>query len=467
MKQHKINEAKHSEEKKMQIIIVGCGKVGTTLAEQLSKEGHDITVIDVKGEAVQNVSALYDVQGIVGNGASVNIQMDAEIERADLLIAVTHSDELNLLCCLIAKKAGNVHTIARVRNPIYSKESNFIKEELGLSMIINPEYAAAEEIARLLRFPSAIEIDTFAKGRIDLLTFRIPEDSILDGLRIMDIPTKLQSDVLICSVERDNDVVIPNGNFEIKSNDVVSIIAAPKVSAKFFKKIGIVTNQVKSAMLVGGGKIGYYLADMLLHMGVSVKIIDRKKERCEELSELLPSAMIICGDGIDKDLLLEEGLNNMESFVALTNIDEQNMVLTLYAKTQTKGKCVTKINRIAFDEIMNNFNLDSTIYPKFITAEYILQYVRAMQNSIGSNVETLYKLCDSKIEALEFLIKEDSPVIDKSLEELELKSNILVCCINHRNKIKIPRGQDKISKGDTVVVVTTRTGLNDIKDILA
>lgn len=450
----------------MQIIIVGCGKVGMTLAEQLSKEGHDITVLDIKAEAVQHASTMFDVQGIVGNGASVNIQMDARIDKADLLIAVTHSDELNLLCCLIAKKAGNVHTIARVRNPIYSKESGFIKEGLGLSMIINPEHAAAEEIARLLRFPSVIEIDTFAKGRIELLSFRIQKGSILDGFRVQDIPEKLRTDVLICSVERGDKVTIPSGNFVMQTGDVISFIATPKTSTQFFNKIGVETNQVKDAMLIGGGEICYYLADMLLRMGIHVKIIEHKKERCEELSELLPQAMIIYGDGTDKELLMEEGLGSAESFVALTDIDEQNILLGLHAKNQTTGKLVTKINRIAFDEIINNLDLGSIIYPKYITAEYILQYVRAMQNSIGSNIETLYKLCDSKIEALEFYIKDDAPVINTPLEKLQLKPNLLICCINHKNEIKIPRGQDKICTGDTVVVVTTQTGLKDIKDIL-
>lgn len=456
-----------SEDKAMQIIIVGCGKVGMTLAEQLSRESHDITVIDVKEEAVQRATALFDVQGVIGNGASVNVQMEAGIEKADLIIAVTHSDELNLLCCLIARKAGNVHTIARVRNPIYSKENRFIKEELGLSMIINPEYAAAEEMARLLRFPSAIEIDVFAKGRIELLTFRISETSILNGYRVMDIATKLHCDVLVCSVERGDEVFIPSGNFVMQEKDTISFIAAPQASTAFFKKIGIETNQVHNTMIVGGGETCYYLAYMLLGMGIHVKIVEKQKERCEELSELLPDAMIIYGDGTDKDLLLEEGLNKMESFVALTNIDEENILLTLYAKSQTKGKFVTKVNSISFDEIIHNLNLDSIIYPKYITAEYILQYVRAMQNSIGSNIETLYKLCDEKVEALEFYIKEDSPIVDIPLEELKLKDNLLICCINHRNQIRIPRGQDRICKGDSVVVVTTQKGLQDIKDILA
>ncbi len=450
----------------MQIIIVGCGKVGATLVEQLSKEGHDITIVDLKAEPIHKIATMYDVQHIVGNGASINTQLEAGIEEADLLIAVTQSDELNLLCCLIAKKAGNVHTIARVRNPIYSKESNFIKEELGLSMIINPEFAAADEIARLLRFPSAIEIDTFDKGHIELLTFKISHDSVLNGLKVMDIMTKLHCDVLVCSVERNEEVIIPSGLFELREHDKISFIASPRNSVKFFKKINIDTQQVRNSMIIGGGKIGFYLADKLLHMGMHVKIIERDRERCEELSELLPDATIICGDGTDKELMKEEDLAGTKSFIALTNIDEQNLLLSLYAKTQTKGKCITKINKIAFDEIIHNLDLDSTIYPKYITAEYILQYVRAMQNSIGSNIETLYKLCDERLEALEFLVNQDSSVTGIPLEELKLKQNLLICGITHKGKFKIPRGKDMISKGDSVIVVTTHTCLQDIKDIL-
>lgn len=450
----------------MQIIIVGCGKVGSTLAQQLSQEGHNITIIDLRGELVQQISNSYDVLGIIGNGASYSTQMEAGIEKADLLIAVTHSDELNLLCCLFAKKAGNCHTIARVRNPIYSQEIGFIKEELGLSMVINPEYAAATEIARILRFPTAIKIDTFAKGRVELLKFKIQPGCRLHNYTLMDISTHLRCDVLICVVERGDEVIIPTGSFLLKEKDIISIIASPKNATDFFKKIGIETNQVKNAMLVGGGEISYYLTKQLLQMGINVKIVEKDRARCEQLSDLLPKAIIINGDGTDQSTLMEEGLVHTEAFAALTNFDEENILLSLFAKSKSKAKMITKVNRITFDEVINQLDLESVIYPKYITAEYIIQYVRAMQNSIGSNVETLYRIIENKVEALEFLIHEDCPLVGIPLEKLELKENLLIGCINHRGKIITPRGQDIINVGDTVIVVTTNTGLHDIRDIL-
>lgn len=450
----------------MKIIVVGCGKVGCTLAEQLSKEGHDITVIDIDKDVVQTISNKYDIMGVVGNGASYRIQVEAGIEKADLLIAVAGSDELNLLCCLIAKKTGNCHTIARVRNPIYSQEISSIKEELGLSMVINPEYAAASEIARLLKFPSAIKIDTFAKGRVELLKFKIETGSKLHNYMIMDIANRLHCEVLVCAIERGDEVLIPNGSFVLQQKDIVSIVASPKKASEFFKKIGVETNQVKNTMIVGGGDITYYLTKQLLSMGISVKIIERNKERCEMLSELLPRAIIINGDGSDQNILQEEGFEYMESFAALTNIDEENILLSLHAKSQTKAKIITKINRINFDQVINNLELGSIIYPKYITAEYIIRYVRAMQNSIGSNIETLYKIIENKVEALEFWIHEDSPLVGIPLERLHIKENILICCINHNGKIITPKGKDVINVGDTVIIVTTNTGYRDIRDIL-
>ncbi|MBE5963282.1 MAG: Trk system potassium transporter TrkA, partial [Lachnospiraceae bacterium] len=379
-------------EANMKIIIVGCGKIGSALTEMLSQEGHDISIIDLHEEIVNEISTNFDTMGVTGNGASYNILMEAGIESAHLLIAVTGSDELNLLCCLIAHKAGNCKTIARVRNPIYNKESKFIKDELGLSMIINPEYESACEITRLLRFPSAIKIDTFHKGRVELLNFRVEADSILANMEIKEIAKKLKCDVLVCTAERGDEVIIPNGNFVIRPNDIISIVASHGKAVEFFVKIGLIHNPVKNAMLIGGGAISYYLAEQLLSSGISVKIIEQDLKRCEELTELLPDAMIIHGDGTDQDLLLEEGLEDIQSFASLTGMDEENVLLSLYARTKSKGKIITKINRISFDNVINSLNLDSVIYPKYVAAEYIVQCVRAMNNSIGSNVETLYKI---------------------------------------------------------------------------
>ena len=450
----------------MKIVIVGCGNVGTALVEQLSGEGHNITVVDEKEELVQGITNTYDIMGIIGNGAVYSVQLEAGVGEADLLIAVTGQDELNLLCCLIARKAGGCHTIARVSNPVYYKEIAFIKEELGLSLVINPQYAVAMEIARLLKFPSALEIDTFAKGRVELVKYRIPEDSVLCDMQLKDVSSRFKSDVLICVAERGEEVHIPDGNFALKAGDDITIVAASAKIAAFFKKIGVPTMRAKDAMVIGGGGTSYYLATLLLDMGVKVKIVDKSHARCEELCELVPNAMVICGDGTERDLLLEEGLAKAESVVSMMDFDEENIMLSLYAKSISKAKVITRIHRIAYDEIIENLNLGSIVYPKNITAENIVKFVRAMQNSMGSNIESLYKLNDNRVEALEFIIREDCPFVGIPLQELKLKKNILVCSINHKGSISTPGGQSVIRVGDTVVIVTTTTGFHDIRDIL-
>lgn len=450
----------------MQIIIVGCGKVGSILAEELSKEGHDISIVDVNDSVVEEISNNYDTLGVVGNGASYSVLKEAGIENAHLLIAVTDSDELNLLCCLIARKAGNCRTIARVRNPIYSEEAGFIKEAIGLSMIINPEYEAASEMARLLRFPSAIDISLFNRGHVELLNFEVTHGSIISGVQIKDLRSRLKCDVLVCTIERDEKVIIPNGDFVIAEDDIVSIIAPHKKAVEFFVKLGMIPNPVKSTMIIGGGKLSYYLSKQLIESGISVKIFEKDRLRCEELTELLPKAMIINGDGTDKKLLKEEGLKDIESFASLTGIDEENVLLSLYVRSKINGKIITKVNRICFDEVIDSLNLGSVISPKYITSEYILQYVRAMNNSIGSNVETLYKIKRDKAEAIEFYVNEGSKLIGVPLEKLDLKDNLLICSINRNGKTITPKGQDHIEKGDYVIVVTTNARLHDLSDIL-
>ncbi len=450
----------------MKIVIVGCGNVGSAIVEQLSGEGHEITIIDEKQDLVSDMVNSYDLLGIVGNGAVYSVQMEAGVNEADLLIAVTGKDELNLLCCLIARKAGVHHTIARVSNPVYYKEIAYIKEELGLSLVINPELAVAGEISRLLKFPSALKIDTFAKGRVELVKYRIHEDSLLCNMQLKEVRFKFASDVLICVVERGDEIFIPDGNFTLLAEDEITIIASSTKIASFFRKIKVPTTRAKDVMIIGGGETSYYLAKFLVDMGIKVKIIERSKEKCEELSELIPEAMIICGDGTDKDLLLEEGLVQTESFVSMTNFDEENIMLSLYAKSKSKAKIITRVHRISYDEIIDNMNLGSIVYPKYITAENIIEFVRAMQNSVGSNIETLYKLNDNRVEALEFLIHDDCPLVGIPLQNLKLKKNILICTINHRGSIITPGGQTVINVGDTVVVVTTQTGFRDIRDIV-
>lgn len=452
----------------MNIIIVGCGKVGEKIAEKLSQENeHNITVVDNRKKKVESIVNEYDVMGVCGSCADIDVLSEAGVKTSDILIAVTGSDELNLLTCLMAKKAGGCQTIARVRTPEYRKTLPLFKEDLGLAMIINPEQAAAAEAARVLRFPSAIQIDTFSKGRIEILKFKIPEVSPLDNLSIAEMSQKIDSNILICGVVRGDEAIIPGGDFVLKSGDFISIVSSAKSSAEFFHKIGVKTNRVKDTMIVGGGETAYYLASILLKSGIKVKIIEKDTARSEELAEMLPKATIINGDGTENRVLLEEGLEFAESFVALTNIDEENILLSLFAKSKMdKGKLITKINRIAYDEVISNLDLDTTIYPKNITAEYIVKFVRAKNNSIGSNIETMHNILDGKVEALEFKILENSPVAGIPLEKLELKENILIACINRGQEVIIPRGRDVINQGDHVIVVTKNSGFNDIKDIL-
>ena len=448
----------------MHIIIVGCGKVGSTLAEQLQEEDTDLTLIDTDADVINNLTEDIDAMGIVGNGASINTLMEAGVKTADIMIAVTASDELNLLCCLIAQKTGHCQTIARVRNPIYSKEIGFIQERLGLSMIINPELATAREISRLLRFPAAIKIDPFSKGRVELLKFKVLPEFELDGMSVSD---KYRCDVLFCAIESKTTLSIPGGDHLVHNGDFISIIATPKNTALFFKKIGLKTHQVKNTLIIGGGTISYYLAKALSDLKISVKIIDKNKERCEELSEMLPNATIICGDGTDRALLMEEGLSTVESFVTLTNMDEENIFLSLSAKNMTQAKLIAKVNRLPYKDVIDELDIGSVIYPKYITSDSILRYVRAMQNTIGSNVETLYHVLDNQAEALEFIIRDNSPVVGIPLSKLNLKNNLLVCCLTREGTVRIPRGQDSIQIGDNVIIVTTHKGLRDIRDILA
>lgn len=450
----------------MNIIIVGCGKVGSTLVEQLNGENHNIVVIDEKEEKVKSITDEMDAMGVVGNGVNHQTLQDAGIRRADLLIAVTGSDEQNLLCCVIAKKTGNCKTIARVRNPIYSTETAFLREELGLAMIINPEMTAASEIARLFQFPTAVKIDIFSKGRIELLHFRVTKECLLNDYELIHIRTTLKCDVLVCMVRRGEEVLIPRGDFVFREGDVVAIVSTPSKASDFFRKIGISTGKIRTAMLVGGGTMAYYLARRLLDVGIETKIVDQNQTRCEHLSELLPKATVICGDGTDEKLLLQEGLESVDGFAALTGLDEENILLSLVAKKYSHAKIVTKINRVNFNSVLGDIKMDTTLFPRLLTADVIIKYARSMNESLNSNVENLYKLEDGRVEALEFYIKEPSDVTGVPLLKMHLKKDLLLCSITRGSQVIIPGGQDELQVGDSVVVVTTHTRLNDIKDIL-
>ncbi len=450
----------------LKIIIVGAGKVGMTLVAQLSREGHDITIVDKDAAKISDITSTYDVMGCVGNGASYLTQVEAGVKDADLIIAVTESDELNLLCCTIAKQFSDCAAISRLRNPDYSRESKYLRDKLGLSMIINPDLEAAKVMARVIYLPAALEARSFAHGQALIVKIKIPEGNILDRMTIAELGAKITNDILICGVERDGNVVIPGGSFELCAGDVITIVATSKEQQSFLKSIGLVTNQVKNAMIIGGGRSAYYLSDILIKKGIGVKIIEQNRERCEKLNDLLPKAVIINGDGTNTELLLDEGIETTDAFIPLTGIDEQNSMLALHAKKISSAKLITKINRTGFIDIINSLDLGSVFYPMFITADMILAYVRARTAAPGSNIETVYHLFDARAEAITFKVTDESKVTGKPLKDLKIKDNTLISYIGHEGEAIIPTGNDVISKGDTVMVVTMHTGFDDIGDIL-
>ncbi len=450
----------------MKVIIVGLGKVGLALAGKLAEE-HNVTVVDLSLAVVKPTIENFDVIGVVGNGATIRILHEAGVDSADLVIAVTGGDETNLMCCLLAKKLGARHTIARVRNPEYGDEVKLIKDDLGLSMAVNPEREAANEAARILKFPSAITVDVFAKGKLELLTLTIRDTSSIKDMSIKSVFEKLRSRVLICYVERDGEIFIPSGGFVLRARDTIGILAAPAKAAEFFKELGLASSAARRVMIVGGGKIAFYLAKQLLDLKMRVTVIESDETAALVLSERLPGAVIIHGDGSDKDLLLSEGLADMDALCSLTGIDEENILLSLYAHSVSERiKTVTKVTRINFEDILQKLDLGSTIYPRYITADLITGYVRALENSEGSNVETLYRLLDGRAEALEFRVKEGGPAVGVPFSELNLKKNLLVGSIVRDKEIITPGGSDCLMAGDTVIIVTTEPGLNDLDDIL-
>ncbi len=451
----------------MKIILVGCGKVGRALARQLSEEKHNVTVIDTNPEKIEMITEELDVLGVCGNGASNTILAEAGLDVADVLIAVTGSDELNLLCCVFAKKTGHCHAIARVRNPMYSHQLGFIKQQLGISTIINPELTAAREISRLLRFPAASQIDTFADGKVRLIKFELLPQHGLDGVALREMGGKLGSDILVCAVERGQSVSIPNGNFVLKNGDMLSFVATHEKAVEFFRKLHLPTRPVRSALLVGGGTIGYYLAKDLLTHDIQVRIVDKNIDRCETLATDLPGAVVLHGDVADRQFLQTAGMGQAEAFVSITDMDEENILLSMFAKKHTNAKLVTKVNRLEFDDVLDSLNVGSLIYPKYMVCDFVIQYVRALQNGAGNNLKTMYRILDDRVEALEFTVDEESGATAATLMDLKLKPNQLICCIMRGNRVIIPRGSDRIQVGDSVIVVTLEHGLHDIRDILA
>lgn len=455
----------------MNIIIVGAGGVGYSLADSLNSENHQITLIDTNSERLNSVLEKLDVQGLEGNGVSSEVLREAGIASTHLLIAVTDHDEVNMLCCLMAKKLSGCQTIARVRNPVYYREIDSIKDELGLSMAINPELSTANEIFDLIQIPGAMTVESFAKGRVTLIEIVIPPNSVADNMTVADFANKVSRPTLICILERrdTHEVVIPKGDTVLRTGDSIYIITPPQEMTGLFKKLGFQVKPSRNIMIIGGGRTGFYLADMLLSAGNRVKLIEKNRALCGDLAANLHGAEVICGDAIDRQLLLEEGIAGEDVFVPLTDMDEENILLSLYARKISGVRAITKVSTFGFTEVTEELPVGSIINPKEITAYRILRYVRAMSNSSdSSNIESLYYLANRQVEALEFHIRADSPVTDRPLSELRPRMipNTLLCCIYRGNKLIVPRGNDRLLKGDTVVVVTTAQQLQSINDIL-
>ncbi len=452
----------------MLFVIVGLGKVGRALTEQLTAEGHDIVAIDCDAGRTEDIMNVYDVRGVAGNGACYDVQQEAFETGADLLIATTSSDEINMLACLVAKKIGTRHTIARIRDPEYERQLRIMRGELGLSMIINPEKATAREIARVLRFPSAIKLERFCRGRFELIEYRLNPGNPLIGMALSDLYRNIHVKILICAVARGRDIVIPGGSFTLQEGDKIYLTATPRDLGDFFRRLGIFKARANNVMVVGASSMAYYLIKELRDIRMHITVIDSSAERCRLMSERLPGVLVIHGDAADSELLNEEGLADMDAFVALTGLDETNIILSMYAAQGDRCKVVAKVNRPSFAELATaNGMLDSVVSTATVTSESILQYVRAMQNSLGSNIKALHRVVGGRVEALEFIVGSKAPYVNIPLKDLPIRQEVLLAGIVRQNgQAIIPSGSDTLQPGDDVVVITTGAHINDLRDIL-
>lgn len=451
----------------MKIVIIGDGKVGYKLAKQLSEDNYDVVLIDNNEGKLKTAINKLDIICITGDGVSAEVQKEADVPHADLVIACASTDELNMLSCLIARRLGARHTIARVRNPIYYQQIDILKEDLRLSMAVNPELAVANEISRVLIFPSASKIETFMKGRLELVEFQLRQGNPIIGQKLAEIYRKHQIKILVCAVQRGKEVFIPDGEFILQEGDKLHIAASHREIEMFFKSLGDRKNKIKRVLICGGGRVGFYLAKQLFALGMQVKIIEQDLKKCESLCEMLPKATIIHGDAADHDLLIEEGIREADALIALTGMDEENIIMALFAKTQGVHKIIAKVNEDTRAQMIEGLGIDSIVSAKSATADAILSYVRARQNSLRSaNVETMYQLVDGQVEALEFIIKKESSYTNIPLKNIRLKPNNLIACIGRKRQLIIPNGEDTLQVGDSVVVVTLEKKIQDITDIL-
>ena len=451
----------------MKIIVLGAGKVGKTLIKHMSNEDHDIIVVDQNATKVEEVVNQFDVIGVVGNGGSYDILMEAGAQDANLIICVTTFDELNILAGLMAKKMGTKHTIARVRNPDYSSQRDFMRNQLGFSMIVNPELEAASEIRRVLSFPSAVKVDTFSRGKVELAEFFVEDHSRLNGVELSQLHKITKTNILVCAVSHNEDVIIPDGNYVIKPGDHLYITGTHRDLSRFCLDIGVITTRIKNVIIVGGGKIAYYLSKQLSTQGIKVKIIEKDKNRCQVLAEKLPYFTIIHGDGSDDELLNEEGIENTDAVLALTGLDEENIVLSLSAKSLYHKKTIAKVTRMNYAGLSDVLKVDSIVAPKKIVASQIIRYVRAKMNKDNdSSVKTLYKIVDGEVEAIEFKVTEQFKYLHKTLNEMKIKEHVLVAAIIRENEVIVPKGNTTMELNDYVIIVSRGEIMKSLNDIL-
>ena len=449
----------------MKIVIIGLGSIGKTILKNLSGEGHTITIIDEEKNRIEKLIEKYDVLGVVGNGASMEIQNEAGVAGADLVIALTRSDELNILACLVAKKVGAKNTIARVRNPDYRKQIDEMKDDLGISMVVNPERETASEIFNIINLPSVAQIEHFAEGKVSLVEVVVQKGCSLIGETLVSLGRKLTTKVLICAVRRGDEVIIPSGNFQICEGDRIHFTSNAKMLGDFLAEAGLVRSPLKKVMIVGGGRIGFYLADSLAKKRYSVKLIESDMAHAEELAEALPRVTVVCGNGTKHDLLMEEGIEAMDAFVALTDIDEENIIVSMFANKKNVKKTITQIKSDDLYGMLDELGIDNNVSPKQVVANMIISYIRALANTVGSNVLTLYRLVNNQVEALEFSAKKQERFYNKPLKDLKIKKDCLIACIIRQNEVIIPNGLSEIRLGDNVVVVTTHKNFDDLTDV--
>ncbi len=451
----------------MNILVVGCGKIGGTVVASLVGEGHNVVAIDENPAPLNELGNVYDIMSVCGNGADSDVLEEAGVAKADLFVAVTGSDNTNMLSCFLAKRMGAAHTIARIRNPEYNDNSlNFLKQELGLSMSINPELLAAQEMYKILKLPSAAKVETFSRRRFEMIELHLKEDTPLDGLRLCDLREKYKAKFLVCVVQRGDEVHIPDGNFVLRAGDKIGLTAQQTEIHKLLREMGLLTKQARNVMILGGSRVAYYLAKLLLSGGSAVTIIERDHALCQELCNTLPKAVVVHGDGAQQEILLEEDLLSRDAFVALTGMDEENILISIFASSQNVPKVIAKVNREELSSLAEKLGMDCIVSPKKVITDVLVRYARALQNSMGSNIETLYHLMDDKAEALEFNVSPDFPMLGVALKEMKLKPNTLIAGIIRDRATIIPGGNDAILAGDRVVVVAANRRLQDLSDIL-